>query len=373
VLKVLHITESHSAAAGGVTTVVNHITSFLLDNGFQTEIIASENEQVIAPLGVKITVHKSQGIGHYWNWSNKLNDFIRERIEKFQPNIIHLHGAWMAPQWYGAKIANELGIKTIFSPHGMLEPWSWNNQGLVQKLKKKLYWRFVSYPIFKKVSLIHAITPLELENLSQLFPKQQIKIIPNAINISQIKNYNNEIAPIILYIGRIHPVKGIELLINAFSEARLDKKWKLLIAGPIEVPSYMEKLKAIIKNNKLKNKVEFIGGIYDADKWQLLAKAWIVVVPSYLEVMGMVNIEAAACQTPTITTYQTGLSDWHEGGGILIQPEIAALTEALSQVCSWNMIERLKRGEMIRTFIESRYDIKVVGKQWLSIYKHLIN
>lgn len=96
-LKVLHITESHSAAAGGVTTVVNHITDFLLDNGYETEIIASGDEQVVAPLAAKVTVHKSQGIGRYWNWSNKLNILIQKRIDGFKPNIIHLHGAWIAP------------------------------------------------------------------------------------------------------------------------------------------------------------------------------------------------------------------------------------------------------------------------------------
>ena len=63
--------------------------------------------------------------------------------------------------------------------------------------------------------------------------------------------------------------------------------------------------------------MEFLGPVYGAEKWALIQRAWAMIVPSYSEVVGMVNLEAALCSVPSITTYETGLTDWNEGGGDL--------------------------------------------------------
>ena len=374
-LKVLHITESHSENAGGVTTAVNQLAEKLTEKGCKTEIIASCSDPMQPSFDVKVVINKVHGIGKYWHWSNNLDSFIRARIDTFMPDVVHLHGMWMAPQWHGARLANKLGVKTVLSPHGMLEPWRLSYQARIHNIKKKIYWQLMAYPAFQKVSVIHAITPQDYKNLSQLFPGQRTELIPNAIDSNmvdkQLKGNTADILPIILFIGRIHPMKGIDLLVNAFIGARLDKKWKLVIAGPDEVPTYTQKMKDIIREDGVEDRVEFIGPIYDMDKWKWISRAWVVVAPSHSEVVGMVNLEAAACSTPTITTHETGLWDWNEGGGILISPKIEDLTEELKRVCSWNIVKRQKRGKKMRDFIGRRYSMEIVAQRWLSLYENL--
>jgi len=91
-------------------------------------------------------------------------------------------------------------------------------------------------------------------------------------------------------------------------------------------------------------------------------------VPSFSEVIGMVNLEAALYQCPTVTTYQCGLNDWEEGGGQLVEPEVAQLTEALLSCTQWTEDERRQRGETSLKLVEEKYSWHHVVKLWLELY-----
>jgi glycosyltransferase involved in cell wall biosynthesis len=99
--------------------------------------------------------------------------------------------------------------------------------------------------------------------------------------------------------------------------------------------------------------------------------AWVTVVPSHTEVISLVNLEASACLTPTITTTATGLTDWTEGGGLLIEPAVAALATALSQTARWSDQERWERGVASRRLVERRYSAKAVMPGWMELYRSL--
>jgi len=87
--------------------------------------------------------------------------------------------------------------------------------------------------------------------------------------------------------------------------------------------------------------------------------------------MGLVNLEAAAAQLPVVTTHETGLDDWEEGGGVLIHPRVEELSRALKRVFSWSENERQERGCKLRQLVERRYSWQAVGPQWLELYAGL--
>jgi len=243
--------------------------------------------------------------------------------------------------------------------------------------KKKIYSNFIALPLFKKASYIHTITPLEKKNLSQYFPKEKIVVIPNAIDVENINHYikyqhKNRLKKRILFVGRLHPIKGVEILIKAFLQGQFFKKgWELWIVGPEEVPEYVAMLKQLSKG--FEKFIRFIGPIFDPKKkFELYTTSWITVVPSYSEVVGMVNLESAVCYTPTITTYETGLLDWEEGGNILIHPKVEDLLRALYEVTEWSFEERLKRGERAHNLVKLKYSKETVKKQWLDLYESAV-
>jgi glycosyltransferase involved in cell wall biosynthesis len=240
----------------------------------------------------------------------------------------------------------------------------------------------MAYPVFRHLPLIHAITASERDNLAQLFPGQRLEIIPNAVNLAEIDAALASAAPdsavkvegrYLLFLGQLHPKKGVDLLIKAFSQIGQGTDFRLVIAGPDKSPEYTGKLKALARELGLSSpRLIFLGPIYGPGKWQLFRDAWAVCLPSHSETVGMVNLEAAAAATPVVTSHATGLFDWEEGGGLLIQPEVEDLSRGLRQVVSWNEAERFERGRRLRQMIEHRYSQEAVGPLWLDLYSELL-
>jgi len=86
----------------------------------------------------------------------------------------------------------------------------------------------------------------------------------------------------------------------------------------------------------------------------------------------MVNLEGAAVRVPVVTTHETGLYDWEEGGGLLVHPRVEEMAWALSQALDWSESERHERGRALRHLVERRYSWEAVGPQWLELYASLL-
>jgi glycosyltransferase involved in cell wall biosynthesis len=254
----------------------------------------------------------------------------------------------------------------------MLEPWLWNQQGWTKWIKKKIYWLSMAYPVLSKATVIHAITPLEQKNLQALFPKNRVEVIPNAIEINDETDVQGiERQKSILFLGRIEPKKGVDLLLEAFSIAKVDKSWSVNIVGPSWSNNYLLELIALVARNGLSDRVRFHGALFGDEKNSLIDRAWVLVVPSHSEVIGLVNLEAAARRLPTITTTETGLYDWELGGGLLISPYVDSLARALEDACSWSMGEQFERGLASRNLVLQRYSWQAVTPMWMNLYNSL--
>lgn len=264
----------------------------------------------------------------------------------------------------------------------MLNRWHLRRLGFKQ-LRKLIYWRTVAYPAFRSIPLIHAVTPRERDELATWFPGQGIKVIPNAIDLEAMDSLGAEAGaelspvvdePYLLFLGRLHPVKGIELLIAAFAEALAgtNGKFRLLIVGPESDPAYVAQLKSLVRLSGLEARVTFLGPVFGPrEKLSLYRHAWAVCSPSQSEVMGLVNLEAASAGVPVVTTHETGLGGWEEAGGLLVHPRVEELSRALQQVFSWSPRERRDRGQKMRQLVERRYSWQAVGPQWLELYAGL--
>ena len=134
----------------------------------------------------------------------------------------------------------------------------------------------------------------------------------------------------------------------------------------------MAKLKSLVRLLGVEEKVIFLGPVFGPqEKLSLYRHAWAFCAPSQTEVMGLVNLEAASAQLPVVTTHETGLCGWEEGGGILVHPRVEELSRALKQVFSWSESERQDRGQKLRQLVERRYSWQAVGPQWLELYASL--
>ncbi len=372
-LRVLLVTEGDGQSLFGVAKVVEDLRRRISSYGAVMKVAAL----VVEKNGV---LKKDDAIVElpYWKWTKTLRFHLRqsralaEVVKSFQPDVIHVHGVFVPLHCAAVLCATRRNIPVVISVHGMLEPWLWKQRGPFYYWLKRFYWNVMMKPAVKLASYVHVITQQEADTLTKEFPRVPQILISNAIDLTEYSA--QQITPdaerYILFLGRIHPKKGIDLLIAAFA-AMKSSGCRLLIAGSDHSVEYTNHLKKMVRERDLQDKVSFLGGVFGEEKFSLIARAWVVTVPSYSDVVALVNLEAAASFTPTITTNMTGLSDWSESGGLLIDPDVTQLTLALEQALSWTLEERLARGLQSRRFVAERYSWDVIGKRWLDTYKKI--
>jgi len=366
------IIEGYGTCGYGVAKVLEDICKAVKVSGWQIKVVTlviDERDLVYFDHVIALP---------YWLWTTPLRFHyaqtckINDVIDSFKPDLVHVHGvfAWIQRASVLKALANKIPV--VVSPHGMLEPWLWYQKGEVYFWLKRIYWNLFMKPVLSKVNFMHAITRMESETLLNEFGGIEQILIPNAIHMNEYSSRQIEPAEnrFFLFLGRLHPVKGVDILISAFYKMKI-KSYKLIIAGPEYTPQYAQQLKQMVISYGLEKSVTFTGAVYGEQKKLLLSKAWAVVVPSYSEVVAIVNLESAASFTPSITTKKTGLLDWIDGGGLLIDPDVKQLSVALDDVASWSMNVRMARGRQLRSFVESRYSWEVVGKQWVEAYDRM--
>lgn len=373
--RVVYAFEDYSAIAGGVPAVVNQLSQRMAERGNPVHLLYVKGKNQPSSSGViKQSCIPSTGPGSSWGWSPQLRRETLRLATCSDQTVFHLHGIWAAPQYVAAKVARDRSIPFVLSAHGMLEPWLWNQQGWKVRTKKQLYWKMLAYPAFSAASVIHAITPLEQQHLRALFPSNNIEVIPNAIDLDEYPEDDStgkDRQKLVLFLGRVEPKKGVDILLSAFAQASIGSEWKLAIIGPVWSTSYQALLEKIVSEHDLGARVAFIGPVFGDEKQHWIRKAWVMAVPSHSEVVGLVNLEAAAYCLPSITTHQTGLTDWASGGGMLIQPNVGDMKAALEDACSWSDTERSERGSASRRLVADRYSWKTVMPQWVSLYDSL--
>lgn len=381
---VLQATDFYNRSNTGVTFVINglmHQTRMLGDRNIKFALLSADKVDVSVPPGTALkTVPLSQNrFLRSWRYAPGYPEAMDMLIAETGVSVVHTHGTWMYPQFAAVRKANALGLPVILTNHGHLEEWALAQPGYLGALKKLLYLRTMNGPMFRKVDVFHAISPLNRDMLHKLFPRARVELIPNSIDLHRIDaelgeyRRSGKTEPFFLFIGRLAPQKGIDILIDAFGAAALPKDMRLILVGPTESEAYAAYLRKLTAKSPRAQSIELRGPVWDeAEKLRLMADAWLVTVSSRSEGLALVNLEASACRTPTVTTYVTGLLDWSEGGGLLVDATPAAVAKALSEAANWSETERRDRGEASRNLVEQRYSNNVTGPQWALLYSSLV-
>ncbi|MFP3868041.1 MAG: glycosyltransferase [Desulfobacteraceae bacterium] len=375
---VYHIDEDHSPAHAGMTEIVSQTSRYLASQDWPTTIVTAGPGSMPVADGVELVKFPLSTWGKRWRYPQGMKAYL-DQVMRIPGSVFHIHGTWGAPQLLTAQAAKRHRAPALLTAHGLLEPWNWHF-GIMRWLRYNVYWRTLGYPAFRHLAVIHCNTIPERDNLAQLFPGQRLEIIPNAIDLTKVDNClasresepgPSAKEPYILYLGQLHPKKGIDILIEAFAQAVKGRDFRLLIVGPSPFPDYTEQLQALVARLNLSSRVSFPGPVYASQKWQVYRDAWAFCLPSRSEGMSMVCLEAAAAATPVITTYEANIEEWRDSGAIIIHPRVEELASVLDQVLSWSEAERHQRGGQLRHLVERCFSWEAVGPQWLSLYLEL--
>jgi glycosyltransferase involved in cell wall biosynthesis len=381
-MNILHATDQHIHAKQGVAFAVNEImaqTASALSSRGRVALVGAGPADLGVPEGtLHYQTQQSASWSGRWRYTPDYQPLCERIIREHGIDVVHMHGVWTHPTFAANRAALRCGVPTVLTSHAQLMPWALRQPSALGALKKQAYLRVMNGPLYRSISLLHAITVLERDVLHDLFPRRPVEVIPNSLDLAKIDLAADRAAPAtddtryLLFVGRLHPQKGVELLVEAFARADLPRDWRLIIVGPPEDQAYADRVQRAASSSGRGGLIEWRGPIWDpAEKYALMRGAWAIVVPSHIEVVGMVNLEASACNTPSITTFATGLSDWAEGGGLLIETNADALTAALTACSRWSEHERTERGQASRKLVEQRYSTEATTPRWVELYRSL--
>lgn len=355
-MKILHIVSSLDKSAGGPSRSVPQTCEHLAALGIEVVLIARPSRNTV-------TLNCSENFNVRYKSFLQLVRFA-SNLKKNDFDIIHLQHIWDPYIDVIARAARKKGIPYLVTPRGMLEPWIMNRNRWKKNLAMFLYQK----KDIKAVACIQVTGVLEKKHVRQLGFCNPIALIPNGIDLSKIPDFKIEFgSKKIVFLSRIHPKKGIEILLEAWKQIS-NKDWTLEIAGNCE-SNYIKKLQSKIETEGIKH-VRLLGPLYEADKWDYLKSADLMVLPTYSENFGIVVAESLAIGLPVITTTGT---PWQElnttRSGWCIEPKVQDLTTTLNKAISLSPGELKEMGQNGRKLIEKKYDIKQIARQIADMYE----
>jgi glycosyltransferase involved in cell wall biosynthesis len=181
-------------------------------------------------------------------------------------------------------------------------------------------------------------------------------------------------ARLMLFMSRVHPQKGLPLLLEALS--RLGRQlagWQLVIAGPDEA-GHVAELKRLAARLGVASVVHFVGPVYGQDKRDALAAADLFVLPSYSESLAIVVAEALAMCVPVLTTRGAPWDELLEHRcGWWTETTVAGIQAGLSDAIHRPAAELAAMGQRGAALVAGRYTWAVVAEKSLQLYAWLLN
>ncbi len=283
--------------------------------------------------------------------------------------IFHNHSLWMMPNIYPGKIANKYHIPYIVSPRGTFTKYAIKSGSKI----KKLFWPLLQQPSLKSVSCFHATCEAEYLDIRRMGFNQPVAIIPNGIDIPRLIDKKSNNFKTLLFLGRIHPNKGLDMLLPAWKAIQNNfPDWNLKIVGP-DNNGYLLKMKKL-SENLLLERVEFVGSLYGDDKWQAYAKADLFILPSYSENFGMSVAEALASGTPAIVSKGAPWNDLKKhNAGWWIELGVEPLVNCLNNVLLSDSEQFKIMGKNGRKWMNDEFSWINISKMMKKTYYWVLN
>jgi len=377
--KVANVISAFNSKSGGPPRTVSMIASagagLWQSDLFTTDYLESAADSLCVrefPGHVNVSPAGSHSIVGGLSMVAGLDRGLRAQLlHGVEPDVVHLHGIWSPYLAAFALTAHREGIPYIITPHGMLEPWPLSVRPLRKSLALKLYLR----RMLANAAAIHATSRMEADNIARLhLGAVPIHVIPNAVEdpppwtVTELPSPDHE--RVLLFLSRIHPKKGLGLLLQAWAALR-PTKWRLRIVGSGEA-AYAQTLRAFCAERNLSG-VEFAEHLDGQAREAAFRRAAAFVLPTFSENFGNVVAEALIRGLPVLTTTGTPWSEIvAERCGWYVEPRLEAIQAAIAELIATDERELRAMGARGRAYAVRNFTLPVVRTGLLDLYESVL-
>lgn len=381
---------SVSLKHGGPSYAIRSYAQALQDVGVDVTVATTDDDgagtRLKVPLGVPISV---KGVRYLYfrrnivpyKFSFSLRRWLRGNVESF--DVVHIHAVFSFASTVAAKACRRARVPYVVRPLGVLNRWGLQNR---RAFLKRLSLRLLEIPLLRRAAALHFTAEAEAEEASQVIPEFSrirraiipvpVESIAHETGTAAFQDMFPEAAnrKIILYLSRIDPKKGIELLLEAFASAiESDPRLVLVIAGAGEA-GYVQSLRDHVSRLGLNERVLWTGQLEGDRKHAAFAAAALFILVSASENFGIAPAEALAAGIPTIVSEEVAISAdvRRYGAGLVVARDAARVAAAILTLLADKEVAS-QMGANARRLVEENYSLEQIGRALADLYRSVIS
>ncbi|GAB1490104.1 glycosyltransferase [Opitutaceae bacterium] len=297
-------------------------------------------------------------------------------VRTFAPDLLHVHGLWSHASVACLAVARRDRKPYVVSPHGMLDPGALRFSRWKKQIASALFQR----DHLDRAAVLHALSATEARGIREAGYTGPVAILPNGVNLpTAAPDRTSATKPAsarsrtLLYLGRIHPKKGLPALIEAWipfsAHGALGANWRLVIAGWNEV-AHEEALRAQVAAAQADDRVVFAGPLWGEAKDAALGAADAFILPSLSEGLPMSVLEAWARGKPALITPACNLPEGLAAGAALpITPDAAGIHQGLERLARLDDAELRSMGISAHQLVEAKFAWPAIAANMIRLYQ----
>lgn len=387
-VRVLHITRSLNPSWGGVVEAVRNISAAApAADDVSAEVLCLDNasSEWLTCWDVPVHAIGPANCGVY-GYTRALLPWLVRNAPRF--DLFVVHGIWMYLGLAVRQCAVRAGVPYVVLPHGSLDPW-FRRRYPLKHVKKLIYWRLFESKVFRdsagalftteeeRTSAQHSFRPLGCTSaVIGLGIKGPVDLTEDQREDGRhLRSLDSrfDALPYLLFLGRIHEKKGIDLLVAAMSRLKhRHPRLFLVIAGPGDT-GVISRLQHAAMALGVSQDILWTGPVYGPTKWALLRSSDAFILPSHQENFGVSVVEALACGKPVLISNKVNIwrvvADGHAG---FVEPDDIGGTEGLME--RWLALTRAEKNQMSRNArhcFEEQFTIESAQHSYRDYFSHV--
>ena len=376
-MRVLHVIPFLDPVQGGPPIFVLDLVATLTEMGIQSTIVTTQRPGERRMMSTDFRVITFSCDLPWYRYSSRLWMWLLENAASF--DLFHVHYLFTFPSFAAARIGRLGKVPYVLHPHGVLNVWGLRHR---RPLLKRAWLRLFERPILRDAATVLYASDEEKAEATLTHLSENSQILPYAVRPPradriQLARAFHQRRPsrqslLVLYLSRLDPKKGQEVLIPAWGAIISRFPGALLLIAGSGSPAYEHSLRQLASRHGIEHHIAFLGFLSGEERWAALAAADVFVLPSYSESFGIAVIEAMCVGTPVVLSNAVALSRAvREACAGLVTPcSVEGVAESLTTMLADSEL-RYRAGEKARQLADRFCSLEAVAQRLKIIYEEI--